>query len=839
MMKTLIQRFLPAALLLLATTACEDTLTAPEAPAIGDGPTLTLVLDNEDEGAQTRTQLESADAQHHVKKVHILIFEGEGGTAKYVGKDEFTWDDTDNNNKMEYALPYAFADGVTYTLLGVGMDDAFESTYTIDEKQTLDETYARLQQGKGGEDLKQCEFFTGTLEYTHTDGKATIGTLLVKRRVAGVMLYVKEIPQRLPAPANSGSSYEWRTTKVLLRLGRAPKKDIVLRRDFHFDPTEENTWEEPEGEATDYMENTDANKVLLEMDLTGLKYDTQKDIYETSETNNTLYQACYMLPLNKLTENYNTFTVEIWGVEDEDGTGSTQYDSDYDGEKDKDKEVQLLKSLIVENKDESTTSFNIRSNYIYCIGKKATSVDQPISLSGEAVYVEVQPWEGEINTNNPDFGAARVQALFDKTDNKIHNCMNEEFTVKILPPLDLKREDVARIRVTINHDNTFGLDNDGEQILMTEDVDLINEDRLNYYKNWIYVRDPDRSEENPYDTECTLYDIDKQDGISKLDNLTVTFFIEDYARFRQWGWADDGKWTGQWNGKNNAANLINADYRYTPITLSTDFKDGYTRMDTIHIKQYNTISVYYKNDNVELKKADKELTENQSGIVKCGFSRFDLIGDKVNILGNKDHFKWGFTGDAAGNWRVYTSTTSVENAVGSKASGARNMLDIGDWWSLDQNWLPLWNESASLAAQHVFKRVDEDNGVYSFKQTYHPGNDPNEPNEVTQIDECWYLPAQLEMGGIMEMSFNSKNLGHGLTLGAARTYPYWTSTLNGELYEQKAIYCWKNKDDNNNEFWEWGDELRTQYLRIRQARKFSDYKDPQNENDITYAEAGW
>ena len=823
MMKTLIQRFLPAALLLLATTACEDTLIAPEAPATGDGPTLTLVLDSEDE--QTRTELDNADAKHHVSKFSILIYKGTGDDATYADIESFDWEDDDNDNKMQYTLKYAFANNQDYTLLGVGMDDAFESTYTIDKNQTLGKTYARL---KKNATPAQCEFFTGTLDFDYTGKDMQMGTLTVKRRVAGVMLYVKEIPQRLPAPASSGSSYEWRTTKVLLRLGRAPKKNIVLRRDF----SENTTWTEPEGNLTDdYL--TEDDQVLLEMDLTGLEYDTQQDIYKDGDNTKTLYQACYMLPLNKLTENYNTFTVEIWGVEDEDGTGSTQYDSDYDGEKDKDKEVKLLKSLIVEDKDTKTSSFDIRSNYIYCIGKKATDVDQPISLSGEAVYVEVQPWEGEINTNNPDFGAARVQALFDKTDNKIHNCMNEEFEIEILPPLEMIRDQVTSIKVDILHDNTYALDKDGKFILVKDDEDLEAENRVDYYKNWIYVRDPDRSKDNPYDTGCTIY---TKGGTDDINNLKVTFFIEDYARFRQWGWSNDGKWTG-----NKAdVNHINADYRYIPITLTTHFGDNIFRTDTIHIKQYNTISVYYKNDNVELVEADEKLTEN--GIVKCGFSRFDLIDDEDNNLGYDDCFKWGFTGkyDAEyGNWKVYTAGTSVEQSRGSRVSGARNVLDVGDGWALDNNWFPLWNESASCAAQYVFKRVDEKSDDYDFMQAYYPGEDPEEFGEAIQIDECWYLPAQMEMGGIMEMSFNSENLEHGLKLGAARTYPYWTSTLNGEINDQRAIYCWKNKDDNNNEFWEWGDEFRTQYLRIRQARKFSDYKDPQNENDITYAEAGW
>ena len=762
MMKTLIQRFLPAALLLLATTACEDTLTAPEAPATGDGPTLTLVLDNEDEGAQTRTELESADAKHHVTKVRILIFEGEGGTAKYVGEEEFTWDDTDNNNKMEYALPYAFADGVTYTLLGVGMDDAFESTYTIEENQTLDETYARLQQGKGGEDLKQCEFFTGTLEYTHTDGKATIGTLLVKRRVAGVMLYVKEIPQRLPAPAGSGSSYEWRTTKVLLRLGRAPKKDIVLRRDF----SENTTWTEPEGNLTDdYL--TEDDQILLEMDLTGLKYDTQKDIYETSETNNTLYQACYMLPLNKLTENYNTFTVEIWGVEDEDGTGNTWNDANHDGVQDDEespKEVKLLKSLIVENKDESTTSFNIRSNYIYCIGKKATGVDQPISLSGEAVYVEVQPWEGEINTNNPDFGAARVQALFDQTNNEIQNCMNHWHTVKLLPPVKMMWPYVTKITVKVNSVNQID-------------------------DPWLSIRNavPNENEtvqeklDDTYTTanEYVIYQRDKEGSEAFKEGKLhpIEIFMEDYAEPRTYGW-NNGNLTLT---EKDIENILN-DVRRCDLVLYTTFnynQQEFTREDYITIQQYNTITVDYK------------VTDEDNKVynIYCGFNREDLGGDDAG-------FKWGY--DDVLNGDTYQDYNYHEEYIGYKGSPYNGTLNIKYI-----NILPLhkndWNESAVNKAQHICYQINTSNDKLYALTSKRMGI-----SNEGDVNVGWYLPAEYELKGLMDLSVESTKwndvvesevttvpgLKQNSVIKLKEYQSYWSSTTAGSVLED-------DPDDDN------------------------------------------
>lgn len=744
MMKTLIQRFLPAALLLLATTACEDTLIAPEAPATGDGPTLTLVLDNEDEGAQTRTELENADAQHHVNKVRILIFKGKGDNATYEDAEDVTWPNF-TTNKVEYTLKHAFANNQGYTLLGVGMDDAFESTYTIDANQPLGATYARLKESANP---KQCEFFTGTLDFDYTGKDMQMGTLTVKRRVAGVMLYVKEIPQRLPAPAGSGSSYEWRTTKVVLRLGRAPKKNIVLRRDF----SENTTWTEPEGETTDYMENTDDNKALLEMDLTGLEYDTQKDIYKDGDNTKTLYQACYMLPLNKLTENYNTFTVEIWGVEDEDGTGNTWNDANHDGIQDdgeSPKKVELLKSLIVENKDESTTSFDIRSNYIYCIGKKATGVDQPISLSGEAVYVEVQPWEGEINTNNPDFGAARVQALFDKTDNKIQNCMNHWHTVKLLPPVKMMWPYVTKITVKVNSVNQIDAP-------------------------WLSIRNavPDENEtvqeklDDTYTTadEYVIYQRDKEEAFKEEKLHPIEIFMEDYAEPRTYGWTNGNLTLTE----KDIENILN-DVRRCDLVLYTTFnynQQEFTREDYITIQQYNTITVNYTN---------KKYT------AYCGFSREDMGGDDFTM-----HWGYGRRSDEYRNGGIYLDITGRKDYIGYKGSPNNGSLNVNYIQFIEK----YWNESAVNNAQHICYKIEGD-GI--------SGETEKRTNSNTVSKIGWYLPAEYELKAFMDLSEKCFELGEDDELVTAelattsdfyrnsvtklrRGRSYWSSTTAGSAW---------------------------------------------------------
>ena len=708
-----------AAALLLAATACEDTLQTEGPAATGDGPTLTLRIDNEEEGAQTRSDLANADPTNNVRSVRILIFQG--GTeadnyndATYVGEEtiaEKEW--PQKNTRYEYTLKSAFVDGQTYTLLGVGMDNTFEDTYTIDENQTLGQTYARL---KANQSPARCEFFTGTVSFTHQGKQTQIDDLHIRRRVAGVMLYVKEIPQRLRPERES---VDYRVTQAILRLGRAPRKNVVLRRDFTPD------WTEPEGTTDDYLEETEENKALLTLDFTDYEYNSKEEFYATDQPNNTDYQACYMLPLNKKddTGDYRTFTVELWGVRDDDGTGSLT-----EGDGTTPKTPELLKTFVVENRTEgNAASFDIRSNYIYCIGRKAQNVDDPISLSGEPLYVQVNEWE-EVETGH-DFGPARVQAVFDDSENPIHDCMNEEFTIDVLPPLRTIRDRIESIRLVIVHDESYALNDEGEEVLFKDDENLQNElaaegRSIDYYKNWLYVKDPDvQSEKDAYTTQLTLY---QRDGAydeadeEKLNQLpSVTFFIEDYARFRQWGWTQEG----QWKPTNTDIQNINHDKRRCAVYLYTKI-DNLTlpRLDTLNIQQYNTISVCYKNPDVELKDEDKALTENGSGIVKCGFSRFDLRDPNISDEFNSYRFQWGWL--TTYNYVLYSYTT-IEYGVGSKTSGADNVLNIGEITTWE-TWLDKdhWSDSASQKAQHLFKRVDESGqNVYIMEAVHAPESD--------------------------------------------------------------------------------------------------------------------
>ena len=591
------------AALLLAATACEDTLQTEGPAATGDGPTLTLRIDNEEEGAQTRTYLENADPTNNVQSVRILIFQG--GTeadnynnATYVSEETITekeW--PEETTRYEYTLKSAFVDGQTYTLLGVGMDDKFSDTYAIDQNKTLGETYARLKEEATP---AQCEFFTGTVSFTQAGKNTQIDDLHLRRRVAGAMLYVKEIPQLVDGK---------RVTSVKLELGTPQNGTVLLKRDFA-----KKDWREPEGQTP----MAETSKVLATIDLSGYAYRDGQDFYTDSEDKPaTGYAGVYLLPLNK-TEGTPTFTVRLYGKDLADaGAGNGEVTGE---------ETKLSKQFIVENRNESNaTAFDIRSNYIYCIGKLSPEqgIDAPISLSGEALYVEVQEWQ-KVETGH-DFGPARVQAVFDDTENPIYDCINQTFKVKILPPLSTIRDNISSITLTVDG-TTYVLDKEGKTVPIDEDPDL-TEDEKELYSNWLYIKQ--EGEETP-DNDAT-YD-NSLSGLEQVlttddsEGTYVTFFISDYARPRtSWGWKVQDLQPGEYSYQGGYENLIDNDIRTTDVILSTYLEGNITpRKDTLHVRQYNTITVYYNPQD-----GNNQWTE-------CGFRRYDLTAE------NSQGTAWGY-----------------------------------------------------------------------------------------------------------------------------------------------------------------------------------------------------
>ncbi len=814
MMKTLIHTLLPAALLLLTATACEDTLTTPAATiGHGDGPTLTLALDNNEEKAGTRSTLNDGAPVNNVETVRILVFKGTGDNAIYVGEEVYadntlkaiSWPKAEEGqekpDKITYQMNYAFIEGETYTLLGVGLDDKFKDTYKfidnndktdIETGTTLSDAYAILN--NDGASPKECDFYTGTTTFTHEGKNTHIDDLLMKRRVAGVMLYVNEIPADLPY-----NNTNYRTTRVDLKLGRTQKKSVQLYRDFLAEE-----WTEPEGEDL-----TDG-QVLLSIDLSELNYEAKdaQGFYTIDNTDNGLQDgalkaACYMLPLNVPTENaanYKTFTVEIYGVENSDGQGSIATENG-DGTTTS-KAPELLKSFTVEQRNTqgaAESNFPIRSNYLYSIGKynPEEGVDEPISLSGSPIYLEVLPFQ-KLNVNH-EFGEARVQALFnpDFDEEYIFNCMNEVIPIKILPPLTTIRNRVKSIRIGIvDKDHTTVKDQNGKEVTETEE----------YYNNWLYV------EANSNNTTIYRKDLDITELVKNQEG-EIKLLMLDYARPRkEWGWNIDGGNT-QWIGDNTVVNKINNDIRYTDIYLYTDLEwdqngDGTiseneksTRTDVLRICQYNTITVYWKG------------WTDKDNIAFCGFSRYDYKENSNDGMNQETTtFGWGFQGST--NPTIYLKTSPVPYRTGSLNIGAENLNGI--FWSTSFN--VSWEACAINRSIHPFKKVKQDGSL-----TEEPVLPITNDDQNTKIG--WYLPAQFELQGFFNMcAGNAITATELIQSNIVENESYWSSSLKDDDLDKETITCILNTNNGGRGYEAVSKGRQSNAYHIRQARKFSDYE---------------
>ena len=482
------------------------------------------------------------------------------------------------------------------------------------------------------------------------------------------------------------------------------------------------------------------------MDLRNLSYEAGEDCYKTSASSesglldNTLYKGSFLLPMN-VTAGSNTFTVEIWGVENEDGTGEVEG-----------KTPVQLKSFVVENKSESnSTSYDIRSNYLYCIGKNLAGMedDQPISLLGEKLQMEVMPWKEVEQT--VDFQPARVQAIFnpDFDQEKYRfNCINNEFEVEILPSMNAESWNI------VIPESTTVLDADGTEVTSTEP--------------WLYVKTGD--------TSCSLQYAAKD--TEKWQATKIKFLMMDYAVQRDWGWdTSTHQWTGaQVNGK-DPVDLINNDVRTLKVELRTTLTSGQTRTDYLTVSQYNTITVNYKNG---------------SGTAVCGFSRVD-VGDQFNkqacdviepdleyrknnnpLQGGKTT-SWGYSGDAT----VATSIYGGESGWGEGRAdnGAVNMKDIGAYFST--NWESAWNGSAMQKSQCTFVSVTN-GGIARVQST---------TTKNSRTDQCWYLPAKVELEGFFKSYMDSK---WKIQTNVLRGDRYWSSNIDGGSAIVYSVY--KNSD---------------------------------------------
>lgn len=534
----------------------------------------------------SRTSLNSSEPLQHVENVTLYIYRMDASTvaegttenaeefeqriqdATLCAIETLPWKNqsTSSGVSMSYKIQTTLDPGGEYVFLAVGTDAESEENYefpttmgatfgsaqarfkcegTTLSEQELREKMAKSEFFSGYQVAKLCSPVAGSKSILAPLKKDDAGkyfydkagqtTVELTRAVAGVLLYMTDIPAKWNKPGESGDGY--RVTKVKLRLHRMPASSVSLCG-------------QSAGTGGSTEAGTEEDPVLIEsMDLSELQFPSpsEGDLYqivgqkgEVQTLDNTLLYGAYLLPVSS-EPGKATFTLELWGKAcDEDGTIKTNAI-----EEDKLDDFKC----ILENT--ASSDFAIERNHVYCIGQKPvaddTEGDAPVSLAGKEIVVDVQDWTPisdvikfpYVDTNakfNPDFDPGYI-----------FNCINASFTLPIVCNSNSKWE------LSVVYDS---------------------EDN----KDWLYIY-----QENEQQWK-NIYIQDKSDvtGV-KTNSKDLTLFIEDYAEFRS-NYAD--------------ANAINNDVRSATLVLITKSIDEkgnevIIKRNTLKITQYNAITVIF------------------------------------------------------------------------------------------------------------------------------------------------------------------------------------------------------------------------------------------------------
>lgn len=444
--------YMIVALAALWTVGCSDDSLSP-----ADQPERGIVIRLSTGDLETRTDLTSQANLQHVREVYALLYDD---TGDLVGSPELlmdvddpsqAWDPTDPTdpteggsyndiNGEEFVLPQTKTDGLTagsYTILCVGLDDNSGATYGLTAEtmkwSTLAEAKATLAAEKTADDIAHSELFAGWAEFEFKPDSINVVEVMLKRRVAGVLCYVTDIPTTINTV---GKDKSVKKLRLALYTGDQPNNSIALPRlevtqdaDGQTDiPRDFGTYD-AEGSDLSGSVDEDGYLTLAEVDLKEEGFTADEEIFTrpavpVAEGNpvaikkNALLIGAYVIP-TKATDGKVTLKVELLG--------------EGEGEGD-----EVLATFNAKRDGTSgSESYNIYPNYIYHIGDKpesdSTEGDQPASLLGKELTVKPQPWDEELLVD-VEFPSVPVKPSFDNASDfkrQILDCIGQSMTLTI------------------------------------------------------------------------------------------------------------------------------------------------------------------------------------------------------------------------------------------------------------------------------------------------------------------------------------------------------------------------------------------------------------------------
>lgn len=530
----------------------------------------------------TKTDLNSSANLHHVEEVHAFLYEGDAtdqANASCVLSEKLNWNPmdslgygVDSVQVEEYLLENTLnLPSGNYTLLCVGLDDRSGSTYNLPAAlngKSLAEAKATLADAKTKNDIAHSELFAGWETFEYKRGALSRVDVEMRRRVAGVLCYLKDIPYTLTEGLKT-----YRITRVRLRLSGNQNSAVSLLR--------------PKAKDVDDFGDTplEASDTILScVDLVKAKYGKQgtKNLYAIpvlenefpKRQANTILMGAYLLPVKNENGDTPTLIVEVLG----------KSIASVDDKPADDAEEVVVKSFpaVQETAIDAPNRlrYSIRPNVIYHIGQKSsngsTDGDYPESLAGTKLNLVVVPWMRE--NIDVDFPSVAVNSSmeFEKgyMDSYIFDCISYEEELVVYPSLLHEGWKLTVVMV----------DENGVVITSGEEP-----------KKGVYIRsrEPGTDGEYTYSKEYTA------NSTEMKTKTKVTIFIEDYA---------------------------NPDVNYNQVSLANDYRRYQLRLhkvkqatgegellQTIPVNQYNAIIVKFDDKVRGFRRYDLETYRTKQG----------------------------------------------------------------------------------------------------------------------------------------------------------------------------------------------------------------------------------
>lgn len=281
-------------------------------------------------------------------------------------------------------------------------------------------------------DPATAELFAGWEEFVFEEDNINIVEVVLKRRVAGILCYLTDVPLKV-----NYDGKEQYVTGIRLCLASPAATSISLCRK-EGNPTEiEDFGTLEENGGTIPFESLEGNKVTTlayyQLPYEEQNYDitnTKETFQEGGETANYL-MGVYMLPVKCTGE--EILFVQLM-IQDDEPTGNQGLatglylpDGVYNF-----KVGQPGPKFIVKESNSGRKDFDIRPNYIYHIGNKDDDTDEPVSLLGQELQVEAKVWEDEeIPVEFPSVPIKPRVEVEGIPEGRILDCIGREITIVV------------------------------------------------------------------------------------------------------------------------------------------------------------------------------------------------------------------------------------------------------------------------------------------------------------------------------------------------------------------------------------------------------------------------